>query len=606
MGGNGLIAVQISPKRSMDRLHDTDRATGRRTAFPNLAMANILLVDPNETARRALQGILARGNHRLVQVDSASAAWDCIQRNVRVDLVFMELSLKGGSGLAFVEQMKHDCLLKLLPLVIYTTKGDRDMVKRALDLRVQNFLLKPYHDDDIFTEIAKATTNPWRHRHFEEEKSFCKMMGYEPADLHKMLDDLRVALEQIAPSLQKWAELKGVQPITEKLTGLSEQAEAAGAWGVVDCLKILTDCAEADDWTGFARGLDSLAFSARLIVHQLNPTLIPLDFMGEEEQRNEIEERERAVWLNAPAENRCPVVDWSKLERQIEGLAGCPIIDSAVASFQMAANGHPSCLNPLMDLVDKDPGLSAQMLIAANQVKQPTENDPTTIDDPRLAVGILGELRLASQAHGLVSAPERQMSMPPFFNWQKFWMFQMGTARTARFACKALEMPALARAAYTAGLIHDLGKLLLLRLYPHAFQAILEYTRVESLPLAQVERLFIGGTTRDMAAHFATTHGLPARYANVMRWVTTPAEATEDRELVAIVSLARDLCRQNHVGISGDKPSDSTLPLENTVEWRVLRESVFPSFNLRNFELQVHAECRELKLELHGRLSNAS
>jgi len=47
----------------------------------------------------------------------------------------------------------------------------------ALDLRVQNFLIKPYNDDAIYAEIAKGTSNPWRARHFEEENSFCKLMG---------------------------------------------------------------------------------------------------------------------------------------------------------------------------------------------------------------------------------------------------------------------------------------------------------------------------------------------------------------------------------------------------------------------------------------------
>jgi len=566
-------------------------------------MANILLLDPNETARRAMQGILARGNHRFAKVETAQEAWDFVNRSVRVDLIFVELDLKGGSGITFVERMKRDCLLKLLPVVIYTAKGDRDTVKRGLELRVQNFLIKPYHDDVIFAEIAKATSNPWRGRHFEEEKSFCKMMGYTSEMLEKMLGALRNTLELAPTSLRKWAELKAARPAAEELAALSAQAEAAGAWGAVDCLKNLDDCAKADNWSDFADQLETLAFAARLIFHQINPTLIPPDFLAEEEKQTDNEVRERTAWFDAPAENRCPVVDWPRIQRELEALPGCLIIDSAVASFQMAANGHPSCLNPLMDLVDKDPGLAAQMLIAANKARHPTDADPAAIEDPRLAVGLLGELRLASQARGLVPAHERLMHLPPVFNWQQFWMFQIGTARMARFACKALEKPGLAAAAYTAGLLHDLGKLLLLRLHPFGLQATLAHARQNNVSLRAAEKLFFGCTTHEMAAYFAEKQGLPRRYLNVMRWIRTPAEATEDQELVAVVSLARDLCRQNHVGLSGDKPNDVALPLEATDEWRVLREGVFPSFNLRNFEIQVHAECRELKLELHGRLS---
>jgi len=157
--------------------------------------------------------------------------------------------------------------------------------------------------------------------------------------------------------------------------------------------------------------------------------------------------------------------------------------------------------------------------------------------------------------------------------------------------------------AYHAGLLHDLGKLLLLHLYPHAFAAVLECARQESLPLSAAEKKFLGCTTQEMAAHFAEKHGLPKSFCNVMRWVADPAQATADAELVAIVSLARDLCLQNHVGCSGDTPRKHSVPLADTPEWRILSPSVFPSFDLKKFEALAHAQCRELRQELHGRLS---
>ena len=95
-------------------------------------MANILLLDPNETPRRAMQGILARGSHRFAQVNTAQEAWEFIGRSVRVDLVFVELELKGDGGMTFIERLKRDSLLKLLPVVVYTAHADRDLVKRGL------------------------------------------------------------------------------------------------------------------------------------------------------------------------------------------------------------------------------------------------------------------------------------------------------------------------------------------------------------------------------------------------------------------------------------------------------------------------------------------
>ena len=200
-------------------------------------MAYNLLVDPDEVARKAMKGILARGNHRFVAVETAADAWDFIQRNVKVDLVIVEIALEGDGGLSLIQRLKGDCCLKLLPVLVYTARGDRETVKRVLDLRAQNFLIKPYHDNAIFAEIAKAVVNPWRQQHFEEEKSFCQMMGLTPDALHKMLEDLRTTLLVARAPLQKWAGMMATQPACDEVSILSTKAEEAGAWGVVEYLK---------------------------------------------------------------------------------------------------------------------------------------------------------------------------------------------------------------------------------------------------------------------------------------------------------------------------------------------------------------------------------
>lgn len=566
-------------------------------------MANILLLDSDETALRAMQGILARGHHRFAHVATPNAAWDFVRHNIRVDLVFVELKLTEGDGMAFIERVKADPLLALLPVVIYTAHGSRETVRHGLELHVQNFLLKPYHDDVIFAEIAKATANPWYHQHFEEERSFCKMLGYEPEILHQAIESVRTAILAARPALNQAIELRKIHPTDEDLTLLATQAEAVGAWGVVDILKNLAANAQTSDWPEFTKGLAALDLADRLLFYRVNPTLTPPDFLTPDEKTSETDARERAVWFDAPAQNRCPVISPERLQRELEALPGCPVIDSAAASFQMMATGHPSCLNPLMDLVDKDPGLAVQMLIAANQARHSTDLEANAIEDPRLAIGLLGEMRLVSQARALVTASQRMVSRSPAYSWQQFWMFQMGTARLARYTCKALELPDLAAPAYTAGLVHDLGKLLLLHLHPFGLQAIFEHARDHHVRLGDAERLFLGCSTHELAAHFAEHKGLPKRFVNVLRWIREPGKATEDRVLVAVVSLARRLVRHNHVGSSGNKPIDEALPLQDTEEWHLLRESTFPSFDLRKFEQQVHTECRELKLELNGRMA---
>ncbi len=256
-----------------------------------------------------------------------------------------------------------------------------------------------------------------------------------------------------------------------------------------------------------------------------------------------------------------------------------------------------------MELVYKDPSLTAEILIASNRFKKKdSENsDSSVIEESKAGVSLLGEIRLVAIGGNLLTVEERRMLAAPFSSWPKFRMFQLGTARMAEYTCKYLEIPALERVAYAAGLMHDLGKLVLLRLYPYAFQAIQDYAVEYNMKLHAAERVYLGMTTGEIGAYFAQKRGLPQRFINVMRWMDDPFEAKEDAELVAIVSLARDLCRQNNVGFCGDTSKD-VVPIGKSEEWRILKNKVYLNFDLEKFERQANQECRIIKQELQGQL----
>lgn len=551
-----------------------------------------------------MRGILARGEHRFAAADNPAAAWSFLRRNPGTDLLFTGLQLEGGGhGLALIQKLRADPVLTHLPVVVYTGHSDRTAVKAAIDLRVQNFLVKPYHDDDIFAEIDKAAANPWRDRFFEEEKSFCRMMRLTPGQLHAMLADLHRDLGLARDPLRQAAAQADARVAGSLLSRLQRQAEAAGAWAVVEALAVLADRAGEEKWSAWPAGLDALDFATLLLASRLDPgQAASPDFYSPTEPPDAALARERAAWLAAPAEDRCPVLTPEQLMREVEGLRGCPVIESAAAAFQMMANGHPSCINPLMDLVARDPGLTTQMLIAANLAHPPGPGD-NPIEDARLAVGQLGEIRLESQARNLLVVEERIMHLPPAFDWPRYWTFQRGVARVAQTICHELEFYSLEPAARVAGQLHDIGRLLLAHLHPAGFQAILEHARTRRVRLHEAERLFLGCTTNHLGARFGEHAGLPRRFVNVIRGIDAPGAATEDRHLVAIVSLARKLCRHNEVGASGDPPLASAWPIKDTPQWAILSEGLYPSFNLQKFEARIHATCGRLCAEFSGHQS---
>ena len=62
------------------------------------SMANILLLDESDVAGRAMQGILARGNHGCFVATEPEQAWKMLREGVVFDLLFVELKLADSSG----------------------------------------------------------------------------------------------------------------------------------------------------------------------------------------------------------------------------------------------------------------------------------------------------------------------------------------------------------------------------------------------------------------------------------------------------------------------------------------------------------------------------
>ena len=560
-------------------------------------MANVLLLDANEVAGRALQGILARAHHRCFAATSGADAWKLLHDFVGIDLVFLELELKGEKGADFLRRLRDDCFLKQIPVVVYTSNGDHETVRNVLLLKVQNYLIKPYNDEYIFREVTKACANPWRALQFEEEKSFCAQMGYTHEGLQSMRTGLIEALDKNREFFDACADAPDPQQIAARIDALAEKAETGGVWAVVDYLALLKTKAEQKDWHFFKHCADDLAYARELILLHLDPKHVPTGALTEEEKEAQREAEGRALWMQADVDKSGPMVSGEEVLLQAEALPACPTIDSVAAVFQMTADRTTTNLTQINDLVAKDPALVMQVLVAANHLQH---DEMTIIDDPRTAVGLLGNLKLSALAKTLPVIPARHLHVPPI-SWVQFWMFQMGVARLAQFTAHYLEFEMIVGRAHTAGLLHDIGKLILLKLFPFGFPAMVHYAKEHKVPLHAAEKKFLGCTTREVGERFALKQGLPSAFCHVIRWAEEPQNAGDDLELVGVVSLARDLCLYNHVGFCGDTVKDTAPSLEETVAWQMLRTRVFPSFNMKKFESEAHALCMELRQSLAGK-----
>lgn len=537
-----------------------------------------------------MRGILERAGHRLAYAGNTAEAWHCLRENVVIDLVITELKLAQDSGMEFIYSLRRDPILKQIPVVIYASTSNRDLVHRAQELKVQNFMVKPYQEEALLVEVAKAVANPWRALHFEEERSFCAQMGITPTEMRRQLDVLQTELGTVQQEVAAWAKIHAAPKVTARLGEVIENAEIVGAWGVVECLTELKASVEEASWTDYDAVRTHLEFARKLIFYFQHADIVPTGLLTEDQVRLRNEEQLRQHWQTALSQDRCPLMTPAQLSRELDQLRGAPVMETVAAAFQMLVADNPTSLTPLMDLVGNDPGLSAELLIMANSAHV-RDVDEKRIEDARMAVSLVGEQRLIGVSRDLVTIEERWMNDTAATGWTEYAKFQRGTAHMAQFICRFLDFRSLEDRACTAALIHDLGKLLLVRLHPVGFQTIRSLSLKNKIAHRTAERLFLDWTTPEMAAYFGTKRGLPQSYCNVLRWWDTPDAATEDQELVGIVALARELCARNRLGHHGEFIAHPLLPFEQTPVWHVMRDKTYFGFNLKKFLEAAQESC---------------
>lgn len=98
---------------------------------------------------------------------------------------------------------------------------------------------------------------------------------------------------------------------------------------------------------------------------------------------------------------------------------------------------------------------------------------------------------------------------------------------------------------FTAGLVHDIGRTILVACYSDEFQEFDALTFEESSSTVDHEFSVIGTSHTEVGAYVAAKSGLPPVLIEVIRFHHAPDHATGDRRLVALVAAADDIA--NHL-----------------------------------------------------------
>lgn len=168
----GKISVESEPGLGSTFHFDAEfaRAEGSISAAPGnvqmLSGLSVLVVDDNSTNRRIVEEMLRHWNMRPQTVSSAPAALESLRRAAESDSPFALALLDGHmpdkDGFMLAKEIRKQARLSQLKIVMLTSAADATDVRRAQELGVAGYLMKPIKQSELFDVIVTAMGEPVR------------------------------------------------------------------------------------------------------------------------------------------------------------------------------------------------------------------------------------------------------------------------------------------------------------------------------------------------------------------------------------------------------------------------------------------------------------
>jgi putative nucleotidyltransferase with HDIG domain len=224
--------------------------------------------------------------------------------------------------------------------------------------------------------------------------------------------------------------------------------------------------------------------------------------------------------------------------RQIEKLPTLPqMLWELEAAFQNPVMG----VIEIADMIEKDLSLTATLLRVSNSAFFRGNAEFLTVRDAVIRVG-LAETRRLARTMLLVDALS---STGTTMDYAEFWRHGLLVAVAAEFLQEHAfkESPLLPEEAYLAGLLHDVGKLILDQYFENEYQQILAYETEHGCARAEAEMAVLGTDHGYVGAELLELWGLPPNVSEPVRWHHAPAERTDEwRASADLIEQADRLC----------------------------------------------------------------
>lgn len=260
-----------------------------------------------------------------------------------------------------------------------------------------------------------------------------------------------------------------------------------------------------------------------------------------------------------------------KVRREVEEIGALPTLPEIPMKILSLIADEDSSMADIAKIVETDPSLAANILKVSNS---PYYGVREKVASLKLALAILGLNEIINIVTSIsivrmFPAPKRSTG----FNRIKFWQHSFGTGCAAQMLSRELRFE-MEGVEFVAGLIHDLGKLIIDQYFHPKLKEILLAQEKEEIEPTQAEVKIMGVDHATLAAWLAQSWHLPSTLVEAIEHHHRPLDVlaltapSRQPFLAAIVHLADILASEPDLGFT--ESSDSSQSFEDSLAWKII------------------------------------
>ena len=237
------------------------------------------------------------------------------------------------------------------------------------------------------------------------------------------------------------------------------------------------------------------------------------------------------------------------LEALVRQVRDLPALPAAVLRVMQTADDPKASASDVARALASDQALAARVLKLANSAFYGASRRISTVSE---AVVILG-LRTTRNLAMATSCEEMLTREVSGYAMQRgaLWRHSLACGTAAQALAKRAGIRGVEEA-FVAGLLHDIGKVILSAYQREKFALTLRRTLEQGISYCEAEREIFGFDHAEAGARLLERWNLPSALVSAVRWHHTPQDAPESSPLPMLVHVADAICLTLGIGLGVD------------------------------------------------------